>query len=213
MSKRRYHQHCGLARALDVVGTRWTLLIVRNLLLGPLRFTDLQQSLPGITPNLLSDRLKELEAKGLVQRVRTPPPASVDAYALTERGAALEPAIHELGRWGWPYMANRRPEDHIDPAWGMLALKRRYRSGHGAGVIALELDDTPFVVAFGEGGVTIRRGEAPEADARVRAAWPAIAGVFYGGRSLSDGASAGEVSVEGSPEILAGFAEAFGLIA
>src|SRR3954466_9029782 len=101
MTKRRsYDQFCSVARALDRVGERWTLLIVRNLLLGPRRYSDLLRELPGITTNLLAKRLQELESLGILERVSLPPPAATEAYALTLQGEALEPVVMELGRWG-----------------------------------------------------------------------------------------------------------------
>ena len=210
MTKRRYHQHCGVARALDVVGSRWTLLIVRNLLLGPLRFTDLRRGLPGITTNLLADRLKEMEAEGLIERVRAPRSRS-DRYALTERGRALEPAILELGRWGWPYMSGREPDDHVDPAWGMLALKRRFVPGPRSGLIELTLSGMPFTVGFGQGDMTVRRGATPEADAGLVATWPTMAAILYGGASLAEAERSEALVVRGRRAALRAFADAFGL--
>src|SRR6478672_10521668 len=99
MARRSYDQYCGLARALDVLGERWTLLVVRNLLLGPLRYSELLRGLPGITTNLLAKRLREMEALGLVERIRSA--GGSEASRLTESGATLEPAVHALGRWGW----------------------------------------------------------------------------------------------------------------
>src|SRR5689334_519503 len=104
MDRRSYHQFCGLASALDVVGERWTLLIVRNLLLGPLRYSELLHGLPGITTNLLAKRLREMESHGLIERARSSATDSASAYRLTELGAALEPALHALGSWGWNWM-------------------------------------------------------------------------------------------------------------
>src|SRR5918996_4677686 len=100
MGKRRYDQYCALARALDVVGERWTLLLVRELLLGPRRYTDLLGGLPGIGTNLLADRLRYLEQVGLVRRRVLPPPAGSTVYELTELGRELEPTVFALGRWG-----------------------------------------------------------------------------------------------------------------
>src|SRR5881392_648998 len=100
MSRRSYDQQCGLACALDLVGERWTMLVVRNLLLGPLRYSDLLRGLPGITTNLLAKRLREMEELGLVERVREASEAG-HTYRLTAMGAGLEPAVHALGRWGW----------------------------------------------------------------------------------------------------------------
>jgi DNA-binding HxlR family transcriptional regulator len=98
--KRTYGDPCGIARALDVIGERWALLVVRELLLGPKRFTDLRAGLPHLSPDVLSQRLRELEQAGLVRRGKLPPPASVRVYELTDRGRQLEPVLLALGRWG-----------------------------------------------------------------------------------------------------------------
>src|SRR3954467_11579906 len=108
MDRRTYNQYCGLAKALDLVGERWTLLVVRNLLLGPLRYSDLLRGLPGITTNLLAKRLREMEELDLVERVNPAGGAGGQAYRLTAAGAALEPAVHALGRWGWKQMSNAK---------------------------------------------------------------------------------------------------------
>src|SRR5262249_19104128 len=97
---RSYRQYCAVARGLDVVGERWTLLIVRGLLVGPKRYKDLLDGLPGIGTNLLAARLKELEKVGVVRRTVLPPPAGSTVYELTESGQALEPVVMALGRWG-----------------------------------------------------------------------------------------------------------------
>src|SRR5919106_4447864 len=101
MARRRtYGDRCGIARALDLVGERWALLVVRELLLGPKRFTDLREGLPHVSPDVLSQRLRELEEDGIVRRAKLPPPGAARVYELTERGRELEPVILELGRWG-----------------------------------------------------------------------------------------------------------------
>src|SRR5215208_3203358 len=99
-TKRTYGDACGIARALDVVGERWALLVIRELVLGPKRFTDLRNGLPNIGPDVLAQRLRELEHAGVLQRSKLPPPAASHVYQLTERGQALEPVVLELGRWG-----------------------------------------------------------------------------------------------------------------
>src|SRR3954471_23576444 len=103
MDRRSYNQFCGLARALDIVGERWTLLVVRNLLLGPLRYSELLRGLPGITTNLLAKRLREMEQEGLLERVRASG-AGGRLRRLSAVGAAREPAVHALGSWGWKWM-------------------------------------------------------------------------------------------------------------
>lgn len=127
--RRSYHQFCGLAKALDLLGERWTLLIVRNLLLGGRRYSDLLQELPGITTNLLAARLKEMERRQLIRREELPPPAHTTVYELTDEGAALEPVIMELARWGGGYLDPASKRDHRNLGWALLSLKRRYRGG------------------------------------------------------------------------------------
>src|ERR1043166_1224286 len=102
---RSYNQFCAVAKSLDVVGERWTLLIVRELMLrGPSRYTDLREGLPGIATNLLADRLRDLEREGIVAREDAPPPVATTLFSLTPRGADLKPVIDSLGRWGAPLM-------------------------------------------------------------------------------------------------------------
>ncbi len=119
---RSYRQFCGAAKALDVIGGRWSLLVVRNLLLGPQRFADLLAQLPGVPKNLLSARLKELRQAGVVQQVN-------DRYALTAAGLELEPVVIELGRWGARFLNAPARDDVVNPAWGVISLKRRYAGG------------------------------------------------------------------------------------
>jgi DNA-binding HxlR family transcriptional regulator len=147
--RRNYRQFCGMARALDRVGERWTLPIVRNLLLGSRRYSDLLHELPGITTNLLAKRLREMSAAGLIERTWTDSPARVPVYALTELGAALEPVIMELGRWGGRFMGEPNEDDTVNIGWGLLSIKRRYRGGlcgiveFRVGVRFFELDFQP----------------------------------------------------------------------
>ena len=123
---RSYGQFCALARSLDVVGDRWTLLIVRELLLRPCRYTDLRDGLPGIATNLLADRLRGLERAGVVQRESAPPPVARDLFSLTARGAALEPVLLELGRWGGPLLGDPKKGEAFREHW----LKLPDKLGH-----------------------------------------------------------------------------------
>lgn len=127
--KRSYRQFCGLAKGLDLLGERWTLLVVRNLLLGPRRYSDLLDELPGITTNLLAKRLQSMETQGLVEKQQLPHPSGTTVYALTEAGAALEPVIMELARWGGQLLDPSNRKDLRNLGWGLLSLKRRYRGG------------------------------------------------------------------------------------
>lgn len=123
MTKRTYAQRCALATALDIIGERWSLLIIRELLVGPRRYSDLLAGLRGIGTNLLASRLKELESAGIVAREVLPPPAASRVYGLTASGKGLAPAIHELIRWGSLLPAIGSPDAHSRPEWDILALR------------------------------------------------------------------------------------------
>ena len=133
MSKRSYRQYCSLARALDLVGERWTLLIVRELLSGPRRYQELLDNLPGIGTNLLAARLRELGDVSIVRKVLLSAPR-VRAYELTEMGRALEPAVVELARWGVIVLGHPRPNDHWSAQWNTLALTARFQADKAAGI-------------------------------------------------------------------------------
>ncbi len=130
--RRSYDQYCSAARALDAVGDRWTLLIVRELLAGPRRYTDLHADLPGVSTDVLASRLKDMEREGLTTRRRLPPPAAAYVYELTERGAGLLPVLEALGAWGAAELGERRPTDAVRAHWAALPLRRALRRA-GAG--------------------------------------------------------------------------------
>lgn len=117
MSRRSYDQYCAVARALDAVGERWSLLIVRELLGGPRRYTDLHADLPGVSTDILAARLKQLEGDGLALRRRLERPANATVYELTERGRELRPVIEALGEWGLPALGEQRPTDAVREHW------------------------------------------------------------------------------------------------
>src|SRR3954464_12913653 len=155
--RRRYTDPCGIARALDVVGERWALLIVRELLLGPRRFGQLADGLPSPSPNVLAQRLRELEDDGVVRRHVLEPPASVAVYELTERGRALEPILVELGRWGSarPRIAGRE----MSVASMLFALRTMFDpTAAGDITYGLELGGEQFTLAIADGHIAITRG-------------------------------------------------------
>jgi DNA-binding HxlR family transcriptional regulator len=205
-SRRSYGQLCGLAKALDVVGERWTLLVVRNLLLGPLRYSDLLRGLPGITTNLLAKRLREMEAHGLVERVRAARGDTGAAYRLTDLGQGLEPAIHALGRWGFQRMAAPAPGDRRDLEWLLVALRRRYRGGRTMGAELLA-DGVPYRITLTPERVETARGPASAPDLRVRGAAEAIAPLFLAG--IPAGGLPAGVEVDGGEERLRALLDAF----
>ena len=188
MSKRSYAQYCGLAKALDVVGERWTLLVVRNLLLGPLRYSELLRGLPGITTNLLAKRLKEMEEHGLLERIRAGAGEGGQAYRLTGVGRALEPAVHALGSWGFRWMGSPAADEHRSLEWLMVALRRRYRGGTKM-VAELVVGGAPYTFRLADGAVEIARGAVAEADVRATGPGDVFARLFLGGwpDALPDG--------------------------
>jgi DNA-binding HxlR family transcriptional regulator len=182
---RSYDQYCSIARGLDIVGDRWTLLIVRELLLqGPCRFTDLKRGLPGIATNLLSTRLKELEEAGLISREDAPPPVATALYALTENGRALEPVLKALGLWGLRYMSTERPDDTFQARW--LAYAAAWFTTDSdpdapPAVIQLIAADEQAVVEVGGGQpVRTRIGRAADPDLVLDGPPRAILGLLTG---------------------------------
>ena len=177
MERRSYHQYCGIAKALDLVGERWTLLIVRNLLLGGLRYSELLRGLPGITTNLLAKRLREMEELGLIERTRSSAEDGSNAYRLTPEGAGLEPVIHALGRWGWQWLESPKKGEYRSFEFLLVALRRRYRGG---ATLRAELiaDGVPFRVLLAESEVEISRGEVTSPQLRLRGTGAALARLF-----------------------------------
>ena len=181
--KRTYGDRCGVARALDAIGERWALLVVRELLLGPKRFTDLRSGLPHVSADVLAQRLRELEEAGVVARRTLAPPAASKVYELTARGLALEPVVLELGRWG--SVAPFPPPE--DAAIGVdalvIALKTLY-DGSGSGRYGLVVDGQPFAITA-DGRLQVVRGEASEPIARLSADAATLAAVLWHGGDAS----------------------------
>ncbi|WP_338701958.1 helix-turn-helix domain-containing protein [Streptomyces sp. Q6] len=168
MPRRSYDQYCAAARALDLVGDRWTLLIVRELLAGPRRYTDLHADLPGVSTDMLATRLKDMERDGLAVRRRLPAPASAYVYELTPRGRALLPVLQALGEWGAPELAERRPTDAVRAHWMALPVLRELERGGVTGVVEVRVDEGVFHVRVGGGEPVYGDGEfAGEPDARL----------------------------------------------
>lgn len=152
-----YGQHCGVARALDLLGGRWTLLIVRELLLGPTRYNVLLAGLRGITTNLLAERLQALQAAGLVERCHDTDDAP--SWRLTPTGEALEPVVMELGRFGQRLAQRPGPHDRVELGWALLSLKRRYRGGRGR-VVELRAGEQVFALTLLPSYLRVRRRPA-----------------------------------------------------
>src|SRR6201992_2978862 len=152
---RSYDEYCSVAKSLDLIGDRWTLLVVRELLLrGPSRYTDLRNGLPGIATNLLADRLRDLEAAGLLVREEPPPPVATTLFRLTERGEGLPPVLVELMRWGLPLMTEQREGEPVSSHWlaGALEAMVSHIQPEGDPVtLELPLGDQPITIAAAAG--------------------------------------------------------------
>jgi DNA-binding HxlR family transcriptional regulator len=177
---RTYGDRCGVARALDLVGERWALLVVRELLLGPKRFTDLRAGLPNVGPDMLSQRLRELEAAGVLQRRTLPPPAGSRVYELTERGRELEPVVLALGRWG-----SRAPFPGGDARLGadafVVALKTLFEPARLEATVELRLGDQVFTARVSGARLDVARGAPEQADATIDADPGALARMLWHG--------------------------------
>lgn len=200
-----YGQYCSVARALDVIGDRWTLLIVRELTLrGACRYTDLRNGLPGIATNLLSDRLRALEQAGLVAREEAPPPIATTLFRLTPRGEELEPVLDALHHWGMPLMAASAEHDAVRSHWlaGTLdALLTDRRPGEPPATIAVETGDQPIVIELAGAEAHAEVRSAPDPDATVSGPAPATMGLLLG-RFARTAASARGVRITGDPTVL-----------
>jgi DNA-binding HxlR family transcriptional regulator len=191
---------CGIAHAADLLGQRWTLLVVRELLLGPKRFTDLRAGIPDISPNVLGQRLRELEESGIVARRKLPPPAPVQVYELTQWGRDLEPAVLALGRW-----ASHSPSFPRGVGMGpdslLLALKSTFQREKAEGVDAtyeLRFGEVPFNISVKDGKFEVARGEAADPDATIHSDPDTVAGVVFRKYRLGKAVESGDVQVDGS---------------
>ena len=206
MTRFRYSQFCPVARAVELLGERWTLLIGRELLIGPQRFSDLLRRLPGISSSVLADRLASLEERGLVARREAPPPAPAMLYELTESGRGLKPLLYELARFGLRFMDAPRPGDHSEPDWLRLGLDVfRRRSATPPRVFTLCVPDGErelrIHVAGGPGGTVVGDCGAA-ADATVFAPAVAMLGILSGGLDPEAAVSKGVIRVEGDASAL-----------
>jgi DNA-binding HxlR family transcriptional regulator len=205
VTRRSYEQACTLARALDVVGERWTLLIVRELILGPRRFTDLLEGLPGIGRNLLAARLRHLEEEGLLRRERLPPPAASQVYELSDDGRALGPAMAELSRWGVERLG-RPPRGYLfRPGWGVFPLSYMANTEAALGVhetYEFRIDGEHFHLLVDDGEVEPRAGAAERPDLVVTMDAHTLRELFLEDLSAVEALTGGRIAIEGDPETL-----------
>jgi DNA-binding HxlR family transcriptional regulator len=209
--RRKYDEGCAIAHGLDLVGERWALLVVRELLLGPKRFTDLRSGLPGASPDVLSQRLRELADAGVLTRRKLPPPASVWVYELTDWGQALEPVIMQLGRWG-----SRSPSLRHDAPVGadsvVLSIKG-HLDPHAvqsfSATIALRLGEQDFSIQLTDGHVEITRGQPSQPDVTLDTDPTTMNALLRGTRQLATTLDAGELRLDGDRAVAERFLALF----
>lgn len=213
VTKRSYEDGCAAAYALDLIGERWALLVVRELLLGPKRFTDLRIGLPGISPNVLTQRLTELEEAAVLQKRKLGPPVSTWVYELTDWGKELEPVIIQMGRWA--VQAPCFPQGMaMSPTSLMLSFRAMFIPQQAVGFQAryeIRLGDEVFQLTVLEGRLDIERGNAPQPDVILEANPNALVAIVYGGRDIEEAVQAGEFRYQGDLELLECFISLFSL--
>jgi DNA-binding HxlR family transcriptional regulator len=196
---KHYGQACAIARALDVVGERWSLLVVRELTLGPRRHRDIATGLPGIPSNVLAARLKDLQAVGVITRRTLPAPTDVTVYELTDAGRALQPALNELLDWGLRYGPEPSGDDVAQPSWALLRGAGRPTALPDGQTCELRLGPESFYLSSDAGKLTVRRGPAPDGDAVVTMSANTLYSLVTGQTTATDAVR--HSTVEGHAEI------------
>jgi DNA-binding HxlR family transcriptional regulator len=198
-SRRHYEDACAAAHALDLVGERWALPVMRELMLGPKRFSDLRASLPGISANVLTQRLEGLEAAGVLVRKKLPPPASAQVYELTEWGYESEPIFQALGRWAARSPAHD-PTLPFSAASFLLSLRTMLDPRRARGIdarIGFRLGEETFLAHLAGGRIEVARGALDNADLVFTGTPPVLAGAVYGGQPLEALEGAGALEIKG----------------
>lgn len=202
---RTYGQYCPLAKSLDVIGDRWSLLIVRELLgRGPLRYTDIRNGLPGVATNLLADRLRELEEAGVIRREAAPPPVATTLFHLTPRGEELRSVVRALADWGAPLLGEAVGDDVFRSDWVRYpaALYLTDTAPEGPPItIEVRTGEEPMVIETASGGIRTRPGPAENPDAVLSGPPKLVIEVIAGKLGLADATARG-LRYQGDPEVL-----------
>src|ERR671915_1453860 len=203
MAEHRYQQFCALARALDVAGDRWTLLIVRELAPGPRRFTDLVEGLPGISRKVLTERLRQLERDGVIARRELPPPAARQVYALTDDGRDLATAMAALIAWGARRLGEREPGETFRPRWPAVAMAKLADGEAAEGTTEIYqylVGDVAFYFTVDDGSIEVHDGRAREAAVVVTTDEETWAAIASGTIRASVAADTGALTIAGDPQ-------------
>lgn len=205
--KRRYDDACGLAHALELIGERWAPLVLRELMFGPRRFSELRADLPGISANVLTQRLSELEQRGLIRKTQLPPPASVQVYEATEWGLEAGPVIRSLGRWA-VRSPRHDPGLFVSAVSIMMSLQTMFdpgRAGSLSGRVGFRFGESGYIAEIRDGSIDVRRGQPDDVDALITGEPGQMAGVLYGGAPLET------VDIQGDIELAKRFVTLFPL--
>jgi DNA-binding HxlR family transcriptional regulator len=212
-SRRRYEDGCGTAHALELIGERWALLVMRELMLGPKRFSDIRADLPGISANTLTQRLEGLEKAGIVTREKLPPPASGQVYGLTEWGYQSLPVMGALGRWA-VRSPDHDPNQHFSAVSLLLSFMAMNQPGITKGLdatIGFRLGRENYLLTMTEGAIKAVRGEPAGADVTFEGAPGMVAAAVYGGVPFDELEKAGALKIEGDRGIAERFVTLFPL--
>ena len=212
--KRTYGQYCAVARGLDILGDRWLLLIARDLLLGPKRYSDLLDGLPGIGTNLLASRLREMRQAGLIERAVLPPPAGSSVYRLTETGQALESVIIAIGRWGGRFLGQPGPAEVLVPRAYFVAMRSSFRADLAGDLTAsyeIRVDGLVFDVGVRDRRCITREGAAADPDAVIEMDVATLNALMLQRLPPDEAAAAGRIRVTGDQAHLRRFTELFAI--
>ena len=205
--KRRYDDACGLAHALELLGERWAMLVLRELAYGPRRFSELKADLQGISANVLTQRLSELEARGLVRRVKLPPPASVQVYQATDWGLEAVPVIASLGKWAArsPCHDPNQPMSHVSLIMSLQTLLSPLLADGLDARIGFRFGEANYVTMLHDGRLDVQRGEVADCDVEFVGTSSEVAAVIHGGAPFET------IRVEGDLELAKRFVTLFPL--
>jgi DNA-binding HxlR family transcriptional regulator len=212
MAKRSYDEYCGLAKALDLLGERWTMLILRELLMGPKRFTDLLGGLPGIGTGLLTQRLRELEDAQVIEKAVLPPPAASAVYQLTDDGRTLRPALLGLTRWGMRRLGPPAEGQTVSVNQVAFAMAARFNpdsSPTADGTYELRIDDATFQFTIQRGEIEILAGQVPHPHATISTDMATLIALNNGSTNLESALGDQSLVIDGSPDAVTSLAIAF----
>jgi len=211
MKTRGYGQYCGFARAVEVVGERWSMLVIRDLLVAPKRFTDLHRGLPGIPTNILTARLKELEEAGVIRRRALARPERAIVYELTEYGAELEHVVVGLGRWGAKQLGDPRPDEVVTIDSMITAFRTTFQRSASKGIrtsFEVRMGDIVLHIKVDDGRIDVAAGPMPDAQLKIEAG-PAIKALMSRDMTPAEAIKSGAVGLAGNKKLLTTFIDLF----